>query len=295
MHRSRFAASVAALALALSSLAGPAQAAQPSSVPIPPFTDVPEYRANTSRTGVYPGPGPVGQPVLVWSRTSDAPISFPAILADGVLLVASTDRNIYALDARTGADRWRFQAADQFTTTFGSAADGTVVAASADGILHALDLTTGIERWSHPGIGTGTDIVDGVVYAPGTDNHAYGLDLATGEVRWSWAAPASVAFVTVADGTAYVSVGDGRLYAISLADSTEQWHVQTLGASPAIAEVDGDGVYVSVGTGDSSLAHGSSHGDRPCVGDSQVAVPDRHGQPDHARVDSERRAVRGRA
>ncbi len=237
MHASRLAASIATAVLCLAGMAGEAGAAQPSPVPLPPFGDVPEYRANSSHTGIYQGPGPVGEPVLVWSRSIAGPISSNPILADGMLLVGGSDHQFYALDARTGAERWRFQAKDQFTP-FASATDETVVTASADGVLHALDLATGAERWSHPGIGQSTDIVDGVVYASGTDDDIYGLDLATGEVRCSWAAPANVVYVTAADGTVFASVADGRLYALSVADRTEQWHVQTLAGSPGIAEID---------------------------------------------------------
>jgi hypothetical protein len=35
---------------------------------IPALADVPEYRGDTARTGIYPGPGPIAQPDLVWSR-----------------------------------------------------------------------------------------------------------------------------------------------------------------------------------------------------------------------------------
>ena len=255
MRPHRFAAPMAAIALTLSGLSGPAHAAQPSAVPIPPFSDVPEYRANTDRTGVYPGPGPVEQPELVWSRSIAGAFNFNPILADGMLLAGGSDHQFYALDARTGVERWHFEAADEFRG-WGAEADGTVVVASADGILHALDLATGKERWNHPDMAPGADIVDGVVYAPGTDQHAYGLDLNTGATTWSWAAPADVVNLTVADGTAYFSVSDGRLYAISVADGAEQWHVQTLAGVPGVAEVDGDTVYVSGSVGDPTTPDG---------------------------------------
>ena len=255
MRTSRLAAPVSALALCLSAVAAPVSAASPSVAALPALVDVPEYRANSARTGVYPGVGPVQQPVLVWSRSIDAGFNFNPILVDGMVLVGGDDHRFYALDARTGAERWHFEAADAIDR-FGSAADGTVVFASADGILHALDVATGKEGWSHPGIAFGTDIVDRVVYAPGTDDHAYGIDLATGTTVWSWAAPANVAYISVADGTMYASVADGRLYAIALADGVEQWHIQTLGANPGVTEIDGDTVTVSVEVGDAPAETG---------------------------------------
>ncbi len=242
-----FAASIAAIALSLSGIAGTAGqagAAQPSAVPIPPFTDVPEYRADNRRTGQFAGPGPVAEPVQVWSRTVDGSINYTPQIADGKILFGASDSYLYALDARTGAEDWRFKAGDAIVR-FGSAADGTYVFSSGDGVLHALDLATGQERWNRPSVGVGSDIEDGVVYVPGSDDHAYGLDLATGKEVWSWAAPANVYTLSVADGTAYASVDDGRFYAISIADSTEQWHFQTIGPSQGISVIGDDRVFVS--------------------------------------------------
>jgi outer membrane protein assembly factor BamB len=238
---------VAVVTLGVAACGGPVSKAPPSSPVLPPLADVPEYRASTARTGVYPGPGPIQEPLLVWSRTIDGPIAFNSILADGLILFGGSDSSFYALDARTGAERWRFTAAAGFNV-YGSTADGTVVAVSDDGILHALDLATGRERWSRQGMAAGTSIVDGVVYAPGADDHAYGLDLATGKERWSWAAPADVVYLTVVDGVAYASVDDGRLYAISLAGGSERWHIQTLSSAPRVAEIDGDIVVASGAT-----------------------------------------------
>ena len=185
-----------------------------SSVPsiLPPLIDVPEYRGNSARTGVYPGPGPIVKPELVWSRSASE-LEFSPILADGLLLVGASDGHLYALDARTGTERWRYPAIGTLGTVtgFASAADGTVVI-SISGGLHGIDLSTGMERWAAPGrAGVNTDIVDGIVYSAANDGHAYGLDLQTGDEVWSWAAPAAATYITVDGGTAYVSVADGDL------------------------------------------------------------------------------------
>ena len=49
---------------------------QSSGAGLPPLLDVPEYRANAARTGVYAGPGPVEEPEVVWSRKTGASINF---------------------------------------------------------------------------------------------------------------------------------------------------------------------------------------------------------------------------
>ena len=226
----------------------PVAASEPTSSAssvLPPLIDVPEYRGNSDRTGVYPGPGPMAKPVLVWSR-SVGELEFSPILADGLLIVGTYNGHLYALDARTGEERWRNPAtgSESAISGFASAADGIVVVSIAGG-LRAIDLATGAERWAVPGkAGTITDIVDGVVYSAANDGHAYGLDLQTGAERWSWAAPAAATYVTVDDGTAYVSVEDGRIDAVSIDSGEVLWSWQTISQAGA-AVVGPDVVFVS--------------------------------------------------
>ena len=217
-----------------------------SSTMLPPFADVPEYRADQRRTGQEVGPGPVEKPVQVWSRTIDGGFGFRPILAGGMLLVGGSDDTFYAIDAHTGAERWRYHAADAIDGV-GSAGADTVVFGSADDVLHAVDLATGIQRWQRPGMSR-ISVIDGdIVYSPTEDRHVYGLDIATGAVRWSWSAPADIlgGALSVADGDLYVGVDDGRLYAVSLADGTERWHVQTIGKYANAVSVSDSQVFIA--------------------------------------------------
>ena len=64
---------------------------------------------------------------------------------DGVAYVGSADGILYALDAATGEERWRF-ATDVVFTSSPAVSQETVVAASGQS-LYALDAGTGMERW----------------------------------------------------------------------------------------------------------------------------------------------------
>ncbi len=216
--------------------------------------DVPEYRANAARTGVYPGPGPKAKPEVVWSRTAQARILFNPILADGLLIVGDQDGTVSALDPRTGAERWRATAGRGVNEVVGqaSAADGTVVVSSGDGWLRAFGAASGERRWQADEFGgAATVIVDGTVYSAGTDGRAHGVDLTSGEEVWSWKGPDDVVYLTVDSGTAYVSVADGRLYAISVANNAEQWHFQTISDEVGGPMVTADVVYVNALEGQS--------------------------------------------
>jgi eukaryotic-like serine/threonine-protein kinase len=252
MHARTASAGLALLALA-ASLAPPATAAEPAASPsgvavLPPFTDAPEYRVDARRSGRVAGRGPESMPVLVWSRTIDGQFDMRPILSDGLILVGGSDHVFYGLDARTGADRWRYEAGDS-VSGWGSASGGAVFFTSADGVLHALDLADGHERWSRPGMLDYTVAAADMVFAPSTDRHLYGLDPATGEVRWTWVAPADfnddTGALSASDDTVYIGVTDGRLYAVSIPDAVERWHVQTVGKYANAVSLSADQAYVA--------------------------------------------------
>ncbi|WP_457832277.1 outer membrane protein assembly factor BamB family protein, partial [Staphylococcus aureus] len=75
---------------------------------------------------------------------------------------ADPDAAVYALDANTGVEVWRFQTfnPDEGPADIGAGvtvaqpgtpaggADGAAFVASKDGIMYALDLTTGQQLWA---------------------------------------------------------------------------------------------------------------------------------------------------
>ena len=72
--------------------------------------DVPMYRANPARSGEMPGPGPEGQPVERWRVQAAGSATRSPAVAGGVVYAGSGDGTLSALDAATGAERWRFRA-----------------------------------------------------------------------------------------------------------------------------------------------------------------------------------------
>jgi outer membrane protein assembly factor BamB len=63
-----------------------------------------------------------------------------------LVYVGSNDRYLYALDATTGTERWKFTAGDRMYST-PAVSGGVVYVGSDDDYLYALDATTGTERW----------------------------------------------------------------------------------------------------------------------------------------------------
>lgn len=179
------------------------------------------FLGNVARTGEQPGPGPAGEPRLVWCVPDAVPLGrtpYSPIVADDLVLlsvgspfaadpVAGGDA-LTAYDAGTGARRWQslvdrrasIPAVAAGTIFVGTATDDRLAvaapgtappAAPTTGALVALDGATGGERWHVPTaapISSPPAVVDGVVYARADDGAVLAVDAETGRERWRSAA-----------------------------------------------------------------------------------------------------------
>jgi outer membrane protein assembly factor BamB len=86
-----------------------------------------------------------GEPL--WKSSNKSGLSSPAVV-DGTVYVGGEDGSLYALGARSGKQKWAFEAGD-FTAAKPVVADGVVYAVSADGFLYAISTATGTKEWSY--------------------------------------------------------------------------------------------------------------------------------------------------
>jgi outer membrane protein assembly factor BamB len=120
-------------------------------------------------------------------------MSSPVVFNNRVYF-GSGDKNVYALNAATGAVEWKFATGD---VVHGSPAiaDNTVYIGSWDSNLYALDAGSGKEKWrfkagedlvnfNQVGFQSSPTVVDGTVYIGCRDSHVYAIDAATGRKKW---------------------------------------------------------------------------------------------------------------
>ena len=162
---------------------------------------------------------PVGE---VMPDPFDVYLSSPAIAA-GAVYFGSGDGNIYALDAATGALKWKFHTGDVVHAS-PAIADGKLYIGSWDSNFYALDAATGKELWrfktgedadihNQVGIQSSATISDGVVYFGCRDSNLYALDAATGKKLWSFNNKGSWVIVSpvVHEGKLYFATSDTAL------------------------------------------------------------------------------------
>ncbi len=188
-------------------------------------TGVVEWKFKTRGERRFQAPGlhgasPKGQ---MMPDPFDIFTSSPA-LCQGCVYFGSGDGNVYALDAATGAQRWKFATKDVVHAS-PAIARGTVFIGSWDSYLYALDAATGAEKWrfkagedpayhNQVGFQSSPAVVDDTVYVGCRDAHLYALDAATGQKKWAISTLGSWVNTTpaVRDGLVYFATVDSRLF-----------------------------------------------------------------------------------
>jgi len=127
-------------------------------------------------------------------------LSSPSVW-NGTVYFGSSDGNVYALDASSGALKWKFHTGDVVHSS-PAIADGVLYIGSWDTYLYALDAANGTEKWrfktgddadahNHVGIQSSAAVMDGVVYFGCRDAYAYAVEAATGKQVWKFSTEGS--------------------------------------------------------------------------------------------------------
>ncbi|MGD1154487.1 MAG: PQQ-binding-like beta-propeller repeat protein [Terriglobia bacterium] len=233
------------------------------------------FRGGPEHTGVYPGTGLTNFEGVQWKfKTRGHVLSSPAVYA-GTVYVGSDDRNLYALDAATGAEKWHFETQGGAINSSPAVSTDAVYFLSADGSFYALDPQTGKQLWKFETEGerrfeakglhgvtphqqtipdpwdfylSSPALYDGGVYFGCGDGNVYALDAQTGRLRWKFHTRGVVhSSPAISAGVVYIGSWDSYLYALDAATGQEKWKFKTgedpkifnqvgIQSSPAVAE-----------------------------------------------------------
>ncbi|MEV4378571.1 PQQ-binding-like beta-propeller repeat protein [Streptosporangium sp. NPDC049644] len=210
-----------------------------------------------------PGPAREGG----WNHPTDAVVHAEPVVVDGVVYATSGDGTVSALDAATGAMRWRFQTGGSLLFDH-VVVDGTVFAANTSGRLVALDAATGRMRWSRR-----IDVYSDLVVAAGrlyvwTRNPAWSvsaevvaLNGASGKRLWSFQPEGDVLNpdpVLVGE-VVHVGSDHGMVYALDATSGAQKWRLRAGGGQDHTHLVRAGGVVYAASTdGEVHALEGSS-------------------------------------
>lgn len=209
-------------------------------------------------------PAPVWRTDIGTGTSSESAITSAPIVVDGTVYAMDAAAELSALDAATGAERWRVDLSpetERGTEGFGGglAADGgRIFATTGFGEVVALDAGSGEIAWRTTlgaPVRAAPGAAGGLVAVVARDNRAFGLDAQTGEIVWRVPSVTSDAGVlggaspALAGGIAFLPFASGELVAVEARSGRRIWGAVLSGgrrgqARAAISDITGDPVLV---------------------------------------------------
>lgn len=190
------------------------------------------FQGDATRSGCSLAPA-LAEPRRLWQAEVGMSgwLNSPIVVGDTVVIGSAGTRRagsdpgdgVYALDLRTGAERWFFPAASDVN---GVAARGDLVVATGDeGTVWGLDITTGSLRWSFSAttpVFTNPLVVDDLIIVGDASGVVRALDL-DGQQRWWVRLDGAIRGGAASDGQVIYAVSErGDAVALST-DGFELW------------------------------------------------------------------------
>ena len=168
------------------------------------------------------------------SRPPEPIVGSPVLVPENdLVLIGSSDGNLYALDEEEGFELWRFPTGNKIWST-PTIQNGVAFFGSLDHSVYAVTVSreSGKLLWRFPvggGVSATPVVADGRVYIGAFDSVFYAIDAQSGEEvwrfngsrKWFWGA------AVTNEGTVYVPSLDGTLYALDAADGKLRWQLNT--------------------------------------------------------------------
>ncbi len=206
------------------------------------FVNWPEFHSDPCHTGYNRnefllGPVTVGNLTLDWQyATGDMLLYSSPAVVNGVVYVGSYDKNLYALNATTGALIWKYTTGGVVLSS-PAVVNGVVYVGSDDNNVYALNAATGALLWKYTadgGVESSPTVVNGVVYVGANGNRkysgeVYALSAVTGAQVWEHESggSAELSSPAVVNGVVYIGYFNGALDALNAATGELLWEYAT--------------------------------------------------------------------
>lgn len=203
--------------------------------------------------------------------------STPVLGADGSLYVGAGS-SVVALDAATGAFKWRFETDGDVESSPTLAPDGTLYFGADDAKVYALNASDGTLKWtfSFPD-GSATDSspalgADGTVYIGSDKGTLYALNGQLGVLKWNFQTIDKISGAPAVglDGTVYVCALNSDktksvTYALNGLTGSQRWAATHASQSAPSVAISRDGSVFVTGVALPVTANGASASERAVV------------------------------
>jgi outer membrane protein assembly factor BamB len=182
------------------------------------------------------------------SQTYDY-LSSTATVADGTVYIGSADKRLYAIDEKTGKEKWHFDT-QGIIRSIPAIGNGKIFFGSYDHNVYALDAQTGKLKWKFD---TLREVVSsplihaGVIYIGSRSADLFALDAESGNVLWkcfywsSWVESSAV----IRDRILYIGSSDyQQLFAIDPNSGRKIWKFNTDGSAWSTPAVTSNLVFI---------------------------------------------------
>jgi len=155
---------------------------------------------------------------MKWKRTTKRSVTSSPALVEGLVIVGSSDYNVYVLETNSGWPVWKFRT-NKPVVSSPAVTEKAAYVGSADGNLYAIDLRSGRRLWSFETgdqVASNPAIYKSAIYFGSVDGYVYCIELKDGKLRWKFKTEGAViSSPTVTDDIVYIGSTDRKLYALA--------------------------------------------------------------------------------
>ena len=154
---------------------------------------------------------------------------------------------VYAIDLKTGNEKWRFGTGGDYIFSSPVVYKNIVYFGCRNNKLYAVDAKTGTKKWEFTAkgeINASPSIYDDKVIVGSKDKNIYALDLLTGVKKWEFATNAEIrSNAAISNGTVYF--GSDKIYALDGNTGTKKWEFVTPGSLEKSPTVINGNLYIA--------------------------------------------------
>ncbi|HZZ30094.1 MAG TPA: PQQ-binding-like beta-propeller repeat protein [Pirellulales bacterium] len=209
----------------------------------------PVFRQNAQATGVAESTLPQ-ELQLLWKYTvQKGSFESTPVIVDGAVYIGDMDGTFYALDLRSGQERWKFDLGKDKAGFTAAAAvrDGRVYIGDMDGNFLCLDAQTHEKKWTATAgaeIDSAANFYHDVVLFGSQDTTLYCCNAASGKQQWTHQIGDQIrCSPTVVEDCCFLAGCDGKLHVIDLHDGQETGAVEIAAPTGSTPAASGELIY----------------------------------------------------